>query len=351
MTDPFDGLFDPPEPQTPRPRFARELRERLVAELGLDRDELPTIDLPERKPMTTPTRSSTDAATATAVTPYLTASDAGAALDFYAAAFGAVEQFRVVGDDGRLGHAEFTVGATRFMLSDEYEELGVVSPATLGGTATALYLEVDDVDALFARAVAAGATAQREPADQTHGNRIGTLLDPFGHRWMLSQPLEAFDLDRYAERETGGFTVRAGPGAGDRGHPGGGGIWAVLHYTDARAGIRFLTEVLGFEEQLVVPDEADPSVVVHSELRWPEGGVVQVGTAGAHDDTDRFTRPPGQQLLYVITADPDAVWARCRAADVEIVRPLESPHYDRGGRTFSVRDPEGNIFSFGTYAG
>ena len=242
-------------------------------------------------------------------------SDGTAALEWYGRAFGAEEQFRVVGDDGRLGHAEFTIGTARFMLSDEYPEIGVASPTTLGGAGAALHLSVSDVDTLFARAVDAGATTLSAPADQPHGARHGTLLDPFGHRWMLSQQLEEFDVDTYRDRSEGsGFeVVGAGPDeaitVADR--PGtGGGIWAGAFYEDALAGIRFLVDVLGFEEQLVVtgPDER---TVVHSQLRWPEGGVVQAGT---YDPANEFSRPPGSQALYVVTADPHAVWERCRAA-------------------------------------
>ena len=355
MTDPFDALALPPEPRAPRARFAADLRARVIAALGLedpltDPDPLPTVRLPERKPIVTPTPSTTAPAVATAVTPYLTASDATAALDWYADAFGAVEAFRVVGDDGRLGHAEFTIGAARFMLSDEYPELGVRSPTTLGGSAVALHLTVAAVDATFTRAVAAGATALAEPADQPHGARHGTLVDPFGHRWMLSQPTEAFDLDAYRERSEGsGFEV---VGAGEDEHitaadrPGtGGGIWAGVFYEDALAAIHFLVGVFGFEEQLVVtgPDER---TVVHSQLRWPEGGIVQAGT---YDPTNVFMHEPGGQSLYVVTADPHAVWGRCEAAALEVVRPPESPAHDPDGMGFSVRDPEGNIWSFGTY--
>lgn len=349
MTDPFDALASPPEPQTPRPRFARQLRARLVAELGLEADPAvqPTIDLPERKPAmstTTTTPSATATTVATTVTPYLAASDAAAALDWYADAFGAVEQFRVVGDDGRLGHAEFTIGDARFMLSDEYPEMDVKAPSTLGGTPITLHLQVADVDATYRRAVAAGATPQREPADQPHGARHGTLLDPYGHRWMLSQPIEAIGLDEYARRSEGsGFTVRHGPLAG---RPYVDGIWAVVTYDDVDAGIRFVSDVLGFEEHVLVRDDAGG--IVHSEYRWPEGGIVQVAS---WVEGNEFIRRPGDQGLYVVTSDPQAVWERCRAAGVEVVRPPEEPHYDPGGMGFSIRDPEGNVWSFGTYAG
>ena len=186
MTDPFDALASPTEPRMPRPSFARALRARLLAALELDASDVTApIDLPRRKTMTTTMTTPT----ATAVIPYLTATDAVGALAWYTQAFGAKEQFRVVGPDGLLGHAEFRIGAAVFYLSDEHPALGVVSPTSLGGTPYAMHLTVTDVDAMFARAVAAGATAQMEPADQDHGARHGTLLDPYGHRWMLSQPI------------------------------------------------------------------------------------------------------------------------------------------------------------------
>jgi uncharacterized glyoxalase superfamily protein PhnB len=96
-------------------------------------------------------------------------------------------------------------------------------------------------------------------------------------------------------------------------------------------------DVFGFEEQLVVT-EPDGRTVVHSQVRWPEGGIVQAAT---YDPDDAYAHRPGEQSLYVITADPQAVWERCQTAGVEVVRPPQSPEYDpraeaardRGGRT------------------
>jgi len=352
MTDPFEALRSPYEPRPPREEFARRLRARVVAALGLDDgDSIPTITLPERSramPATIlPTTS--PSTTATEVTPYLTVAGAAAALDWYAQAFGAVEEFRVVGDDGRLGHAQFTIGDARFMLSDEHPEFGVRSPGSLGGTPVALHLSVSAVDALFDRAVAAGATSLRPPADEPYGARQGVLIDRYGHRWMLSQPLEAFDLDTYRRRSegTGYRVVGAGSAAGaaGRARPERGAIWAAVFYRDALAGIRFLVDVFGFEEQLVVTGQ-DQRTVVHSELRWPEGGVVQAGT---YDASNPYSLAPGQQSLYVVTADPSSVWERSQAAGLDVLRPPESPDYDPGGLTFSVRDREGNLWSFGSY--
>ncbi|WP_436793972.1 VOC family protein [Actinospongicola halichondriae] len=343
--DPFEDLASPPERQDPRPRFARELRDRLVAALDLDPDP-PPVDLPERKhTMTTSTST-----IASAVTPYLTAHDAAAALDWYSRAFGAVEQMRVVTDDGIVGHAEFHIGDAVFYLSDEHPAMGVVSPQSLGGTPFAMHLQVGAVDELFARAVDSGATPLAEPEDQPHGARHGTLVDPFGHRWMLSQQIETVTLDEYAARSegTGYEVVGTQPGdtvvAADA--PGtGGGIWAGVFYADALAGIRFLVGTFGFEEQIVVTGP-DDTTVVHSQLRWPEGGIVQAGT---YDADNVFTHPPGDQSLYVVTADPQSVWERCQAAGLTVIRPPEAPDHDPDGMGFSVRDPEGNIWSFGTY--
>lgn len=121
----------------------------------------------------------------------------------------------------------------------------------------------------------------------------------------------------------------------------------MVGYSDTDAGIRFVTEVLGFEEQLVVRDP--DGRLIHSEFRWPEGGVVQLAAA---DPDNPFAPEPGANGgLYVVTADPRAVHDRCAQAGVEVLRELEEPEYDPGGLGFAIRDPEGNAWSFGSYAG
>ena len=188
-TDPLDTLRQPVVPIAPREAFAVELRGRLVEALGLREAG---VDQP----------AATDATAAgqPVVSVYLCAHDAAAAIDFYRVAFGAVETLRMTADDGRVGHAEVTIGGNTVMLSDEHPELGILSPQTLGGTPVTLYLHVEDVDAVYARAIAAGATGEREPADQFHGNRNATLRDPSGHRWMLSQPVETLSAEELAGR-------------------------------------------------------------------------------------------------------------------------------------------------------
>lgn len=121
----------------------------------------------------------------TTLTPYLAVDDAAGAIAFYGKAFGAVERMRYQADDGRVGHAELAIDGAALMLSDEYPEVGARAPRSLGGATTAIVLSVDDVDETYARAVGAGATADREPADDDYGRR-GWLIDPYGHRWCVS---------------------------------------------------------------------------------------------------------------------------------------------------------------------
>ncbi|TDE00135.1 VOC family protein [Jiangella asiatica] len=122
------------------------------------------------------------------LTPYLCAKDAAAALDFYVRAFGAEETTRWTDPQtGTIGHAEFVVDGARVMIADEWPDGGVFSPTTIGRTPVSLVLQVQDVDAFFERAVAAGATVERPVTDSPHG-RGGWLFDPFGHRWHISGP-------------------------------------------------------------------------------------------------------------------------------------------------------------------
>ena len=178
----------------PDPRFAAHLRTQIEAALA------PTIQLPEREdhPMTdtststSTTDSTTDIPSSTAtqiLVPYLAVSDAAAALDWYTAALDGTETIRYVGDDGRIGHAEMIIHGARIMLSDAYPEIGVVAADSYEGSSCALHLEVTDIDAVHASAVEHGAVAERDPADQPHGSRMSTVVDPFGHRWMLSQTI------------------------------------------------------------------------------------------------------------------------------------------------------------------
>jgi PhnB protein len=120
------------------------------------------------------------------VTPYLIIKGAARALDYYRKAFGATELMRFADPSGRVGHAEIKIGNSIVMLADEHPEMGARSPQTIGGSPVGLCLYVEDVDALFKQAVAAGGTVKRPVQDQFYGDRAGTLEDPFGHNWTIA---------------------------------------------------------------------------------------------------------------------------------------------------------------------
>ena len=132
------------------------------------------------------------------VTPYLIVSGAKKAIDFYQRAFGAVEMFRLDGPDDTIAHAEIKIGNSQVMLAESME--GYSDPLKLGGTAVSFMVYVPDVDAAFARAVAAGATVKRPVADQFYGDRTGTLADPFGHVWSLATHVEDVSREEMARR-------------------------------------------------------------------------------------------------------------------------------------------------------
>jgi PhnB protein len=134
------------------------------------------------------------------VTPYLIVRGGAAAIDFYARAFGAVELFRLPMPDGRLGHAEIKIGDSPVMLADEMPEMGIVGPQTLGGAGVSLMIYVEDVDAVFAGALAVGATEVKPLQNQFYGDRSGTLKDPFGHSWTIATHVEDVDPEELSRR-------------------------------------------------------------------------------------------------------------------------------------------------------
>jgi PhnB protein len=141
------------------------------------------------------------------VTPYLMVRDATKALAFYLEAFAAEELMRFEGPPGRIAHAEVKIGDSHVMLADENPEEGFVGPQTLGGAGVSLMLYVRDVDATFARAVAAGATVRRPVADKFYGDRVGTLTDPFGHVWSIATHHEDVSVEE-AKRRMASLSVK-----------------------------------------------------------------------------------------------------------------------------------------------
>ena len=124
------------------------------------------------------------------VTPYLTVRGAAKAIEFYKEAFGAVELLRMPMPDGSIAHAEVKIGDSPVMFGEENPAWGNKSPQSLGGTPSGLCIYVADCDAVFNRALAAGATVMKPLANQFYGDRSGTVIDPFGHAWTIATHVE-----------------------------------------------------------------------------------------------------------------------------------------------------------------
>jgi PhnB protein len=138
------------------------------------------------------------------ISPYLVVDDANAAIAFYTEVLGARERMRMGGRPGdppdRVVHAEREFGDSLIMLADEFPDVGAVSPRTVGGTPVSISAYVEDVDAVWAKALAAGATAVREPENQFYGDRLGQFEDPWGHRWSIATHVEDVSPDEMAKR-------------------------------------------------------------------------------------------------------------------------------------------------------
>ena len=133
------------------------------------------------------------------VTPYLIVDDGVAAIDFYKAAFGAVELMRLPMGD-RIGHAEVKIGDSHIMLASEFPDMNALGPKARGGTPVGLMIYVPDVDAAFDRAIAAGGVVERPVSDQFYGDRAGTLVDPFGHQWTIATQIEDVPVEECQRR-------------------------------------------------------------------------------------------------------------------------------------------------------
>jgi PhnB protein len=134
------------------------------------------------------------------VTPYLCVDGAAAGIDFYVAVLGATERMRMASTDGKIHHAELQVGNSVVMVADEFPELGFRGPKSLGGTPVHLYVYVEDVDAVFAEALARGATEVNAVKDEFYGDRVGQFEDPYGHRWHVATHVEDIPPEEMQKR-------------------------------------------------------------------------------------------------------------------------------------------------------
>ena len=134
------------------------------------------------------------------VSAYLRCHNADAAIHFYSNVFTAVEAFRLREPSGRVAHAELQIGPATIMVSDEYPEMGIMSPTSFDGTGVGVYLQVADVNSIYDAALKAGATSIMEPKDQFYGERVAKFKDPWGHEWLLGQTIENLSAVEMQER-------------------------------------------------------------------------------------------------------------------------------------------------------
>lgn len=146
------------------------------------------------------------------VTPYLNIRGAVAAIEFYQQAFGATELYRLSMPDGTIAHAEIRIGDSKIMLAEESGEWGNKSPLTLDGSPVSLCLYVADVDSVFAKALALGATVTGEMVvkDQFYGDRTGSITDPFGHKWTIMTHIEDVSPEEMQRRTDAMFSQTQG---------------------------------------------------------------------------------------------------------------------------------------------
>jgi PhnB protein len=230
----------------------------------------------------------------TMVTPYVWVPDRGFA-DFLVRAFDAVETL-VTDNPGHGIHRELRIGSSMIMLGETGDQKpGLSRPV-------AFHVFVDDVDATFARAIAAGATSLGEPADRPYGERSGFISDPYGNRWFIATPLGP---------ESFGHALRT--------------VTPYLHAHDVDRYMDFLARAFGAVQE--ARHESSPGVIPYARMRFGEAAV-EFGTSDPM---------PGAYFLYV--DDPDAVYEQALAAGANS---LSAPVDRRGGRIAFVEDPVGN---------
>ena len=278
-------------------------------------------------------------------TPYLIASDASRALEFYKQAFGARELMRMAMPDGRIGHAEVQIGDSRIMLADEFPEYGNRSPQSLGGTPVTVALFVEDVDALANQAAAAGAKVIMPVQDQFYGERSGRLADPFGHVWIVSTHIEDVTpeeirrrldsfLNQQARTDQQATTKRAKPIPK--------GFHTVTPYITVRQApelLDFVKRAFGAEELLRTTGSAGG---IHAEVRIDDSRLM-IGGGGAWSGT------PMPTAFHLYVRDTDAVYRQALELGATSIHEPMDQNY--GERSAGVKDLAGNTWYIATAFG
>jgi len=279
-------------------------------------------------------------------TPYLVVADGAKAIDFYKEAFSATEVMRLADPDGRIAHAELTIGDSLIMLSGAAPEYGRLSPQSFGGTPVTIHLYVENVDALASQAVAAGAKIVRPVQDQFYGDRSGRLEDPFGHVWIISTHIEDVMPEEIQRRLQGFMNQQARAvqtqSPVKRGKRMPEGFHTVTPYLTVRQApelLDFVKAAFDAEELLRTTGSA---AGIHAEVRIGDSKVM-IGGGGAWQGT------PMPTALHLYVADTDAVYRHAlELGATSIHEPMDQ---DYGERSASVKDMGGNNWYIATRFG
>lgn len=329
------------DPSTPLPKLDPKLTQLL--QIAGDLRDLPSQTFKERLKAdlgqrdAAPIRVHHVPAGHHTATPCLIVREAGRAIEFYKQAFGASELMRLEDPNGTIVHSEIQIGDSPIAIAEEVTDWGNISPQSLGGSPVVMQIYVDDVDAIAAKAIAAGAKVIFPVADQFYGDRAGRLADPYGHVWIVATHIEdvsAEEIRRRAETwmhaSTSGPAAATPPVATQR-------IVPYLQVLGADQLITFLQQAFG-GEQLRRQNLPDGSVA-HAEVRI---GDTQVSMA---DATSEY--PPTQISLHLYVEDADRVYAQAlRAGATSMYEPTDQPYGDREG---GVKDPFGNEWYIATH--
>lgn len=283
-------------------------------------------------------------------TAFLIMNDAARAIEFYKRAFGAVETMRLTGPGDKIGHAEIRIGNSTIMLADEFPDYGALSAQTIGGSPVKIHLQVDDVDAMAARALAAGAKVLRPVQDQFYGERSGQFTDPFGYTWMISTQTEQLTAEEIESRFAALQQPSSAPSAAvpneepKRTLPvpyirkGFRTLTPYLLATGAAKLIEFFKAGFGAQEIFRVNRPPDNSVM-HAELRLGDS-MLELS-----DGSEEFPPRAVWNIFYV--NDADAVCASAIRAGATAIRPPADQPW--GDRTGVLRDPSGNVWEVTTH--
>ncbi|HZD31433.1 MAG TPA: VOC family protein [Candidatus Angelobacter sp.] len=318
----------------------------LVSLAGELRD-LPRADFMERlksdlmRSTAMATTTETVAAVRTVASPRIAFKDTAKAIEFYKAAFGAVETMRFE-HDGRIPHLEMTIGDSVILLADEWPEGGRFSAETLGHSPIALQLSVPNVDAFVARAVAAGAKIIIPVTDQFYGRREGTVVDPFGYTWGISTVMEEMTVEEMHRRMPAWQPQSSQQSGVDPVPKGYRTVTPYLVAENAVGLLDFVKRAFGAEEVFRTTGGAGG---LHAEVRVGDS-MLMMGGGG---EGLKWSGKPKLFGFHYYVPDCDASYQRAlEAGAASIHAPIEQPY---GERSATVKDAAGNLWYIATYHG